>query len=47
MGNNIKQTKDIMNNLHLTIKHHDETIFKLQSELRSKEDTYKKAITKL
>ena len=33
---NIKQTKDIMNNLHVTIKHNDETIFKLQSEMRSK-----------
>ena len=28
---NIRQTKDIINNLHLTIKQSDETIFKLQT----------------
>ena len=44
---NIKQTKDIMNNLHATIKHNDETIFKLQSEMRSKEENYKRVINQL
>ena len=44
---NIKQTKDIMNNLHVTIKHNDETIFKLQSEMRSKEENYKRVINQL
>jgi hypothetical protein len=28
---NNRQTKDIINNLHLTLKSNDETIFKLQS----------------
>jgi hypothetical protein len=31
-----RQTKDILHNLHVTIKQSDETIFKLQTELRTK-----------
>lgn len=42
-----RQTKDIINNLHLTIKQSDESIFKLQAELRTKEENYKKIIGKL
>lgn len=42
-----RQTKDIINNLHITIKQSDETIFKLQTDLRTKEDNYKRTITKL
>jgi hypothetical protein len=45
--NNTKQTKDIMNSLHQSLKQNDETIFKLQSELRTKEDTYKRTIGRL
>lgn len=42
-----RQTKDIINNLHVTIKQSDEAIFKLQSELRTKEENAKKTITRL
>jgi hypothetical protein len=46
MTNN-RQTKDIINNLHLTIKGNDEVIFKLQSELRTKDDNYRRNVTRL
>ena len=44
---NTRQTKDIISNLHLTIKQSDEALFKVQNELRNKEDSYKRTITKL
>ena len=44
---NTKQTKDIMNNLHVTIKHNDGIISKLTNEMRTKEDSYKKIIGNL
>jgi chromosome segregation ATPase len=44
---NTRQTKDIINNLHISLKQNDETIFRLQNELRNKEDTSKRTITKL
>lgn len=44
---NTRQTKDIINNLHINLKQNDETIFRLQTELRNKEDTYKRTISKL
>lgn len=44
---NTRQTKDIINNLHSTIKQSDEALFKVQNELRTKEDNYKRTINKL
>lgn len=32
-----RQTKDIIHNLHLSLKDSDEKLFKLQTELRTKE----------
>ena len=32
-----RQTKDIINNLHLNLKDSDEKLFKLQTELKTKE----------
>ncbi len=42
-----RQTKEIINNLHISLKQSDETIFKLQKEIRIKEDSTKRTISKL
>lgn len=40
-------SKDMFAGLHATIKSHDETIFRLQSELRAKEETHRRALRKI
>jgi Skp family chaperone for outer membrane proteins len=40
-------SKDMIAGLHSTIKSHDETIFRLQSELRSKEEAHRRALRKM
>lgn len=39
--------KDIINTLHATLKQNDETIFRLQSEMRNREETHKRTLRKM
>ena len=45
--NNTRQTKDIILSLQTSLKQNDETIFRLQGELRTKEEARKRAISSL
>lgn len=37
----------MINTLHATLKQNDETIFRLQAELRNRDETHKRAVRKL
>ena len=44
---NTRQTKDIILSLQTSLKQNDETVFRLQGELRIKEEGHKRAISSL